>query len=74
MKRFIYLTLIIVSLCFLFQIQSSIAAGAEKPSTKVKKTLNPKSIKSGEIIAKPDLTVTKFSVLPNNPKIWGSSG
>lgn len=70
MKRFIYLTLIIASLCFLFQIQSSLAASAEKPSTRVKKTLNPKSIKSGEIIAKPDLTIAKFNVLPNNPKIW----
>jgi hypothetical protein len=68
MKRFIYLTLIIASLCFLFHSQSSLAASAEKPSSKVKKTLNPEAVKSGRIIAKPDLTVTKFNVFPSSPK------
>jgi len=68
MKRYIFLTLIIVSLCFLFQIQSSIAASANKPSTKVKKTLSPKSITVDKIILKPDLTVTTFLVSPSNPK------
>jgi subtilase family serine protease len=52
----------------LFPIQSSLAASAEKPSTRVKKTLNPESVKSGQIIAKPDLTVTKFNVFPSSPK------